>query len=859
MFCTVAGILFCSHLGGAHAGGESSGDVARGGSPVRNAERDSRGVSSPSGSPSHFGAKVGIRAHDSDVHVTGESFSNKFFGIHAENGRAVDAANITLKDAHAAIHVGGGSVSLRDSNIQSLGHHNFGIVGPVSSVGSADSKGSFVTLTNTKLHLDNSVGILGRHGRLTVTLRDSHVDTDVLVKRLQPHDGENRLSLSITSSNSSLRGGVKTILAGDNFDEIIKNETFTPLPTISAQGRDVLPLVSGRQQQEAPARQVDASGSPGMRSHASAETNRPQITPNERSSGARVHSHGVSGSSSRSVSGNLVQNGVVLNLHNNSKWTLTVSKREMSDSGEFIHRKPEIGLERRATSDLSVLNIRDSSVVFEAPKEGVYQKLYVGYGNPGTRDVYSAQGDARLHLNVEVNDGHIVGKGKHDQVIIRGDVSGKTVIHVKSVDHRKEKKKREAVVHKRSNVTCAMDVVSARNDVASLVRVFGKVEKDSFQLKNGYTTFDGLPYKYVLTVHKSELKNDVAVDAPSGKDPTPIASPGKVAPYWDFRLQKGHLVPQAASYLVVPGTLFFSGFTDAKNQNMFLNDIWTMPSETGTNGASSFFLSSYGGKGTLSSDRTPHDYSHGADVRYGALQTGVVFAKEVSQNTDSRFGILGTYGRLSFIPADMEDAAKSTLNKWSLTAYGSLQHDTGLYANLLLSYGVLKGDIANAIEGKTASLDNAKALSASAVIGREIKTDIKSLTVRPEAQIVYQRFSFKEILDLGGFEVDMLDPYQWLLNIGGRLTKTVSLSDELGDISLYGKMYLIKSFGETATMRMGDVFHLDTTGSSVEGGVGIDAKIMKDVTFHADVSHRFRLQETGVSGTSFSGGIRYRF
>ncbi|WP_281356854.1 autotransporter outer membrane beta-barrel domain-containing protein [Bartonella gabonensis] len=55
-------------------------------------------------------------------------------------------------------------------------------------------------------------------------------------------------------------------------------------------------------------------------------------------------------------------------------------------------------------------------------------------------------------------------------------------------------------------------------------------------------------------------------------------------------------------------------------------------------------------------------------------------------NTTTHFGLVGTYGQLSFTPKGMKDAGKNTVDKWSLTAYGTVQHDNGFYLDTLLSY-----------------------------------------------------------------------------------------------------------------------------------------------------------------------------
>ncbi|MBB6160157.1 autotransporter outer membrane beta-barrel domain-containing protein, partial [Bartonella doshiae] len=67
------------------------------------------------------------------------------------------------------------------------------------------------------------------------------------------------------------------------------------------------------------------------------------------------------------------------------------------------------------------------------------------------------------------------------------------------------------------------------------------------------------------------------------------------------------------------------------------------------------------------------------------------------------------------------------------------------------------------------------------------------------------------------------------------------------------------TFGDDGKIQIGDIFDLDPMGASLEGGVGINANLSQNFSIHGDVSYQQKLQETGITGASFSGGIRYQF
>ncbi|PIT67774.1 autotransporter outer membrane beta-barrel domain-containing protein, partial [Bartonella tribocorum] len=106
--------------------------------------------------------------------------------------------------------------------------------------------------------------------------------------------------------------------------------------------------------------------------------------------------------------------------------------------------------------------------------------------------------------------------------------------------------------------------------------------------------------------------------------------------------------------------------------------------------------------------------------------------------------------------------------------------------------------------------------------------------------------------------IDMQNPSQWLIRVGGRLTKTVA-SENSRPMSFYGKVNLIKTFGDDQALHIDKDYKRDPMGSFLEGGVGINAQLSAKLSLHGDVSYQQKLQKTGISGASFSGGVRYQF
>ncbi|WP_455476811.1 autotransporter outer membrane beta-barrel domain-containing protein [Bartonella sp. B41] len=542
----------------------------------------------------------------------------------------------------------------------------------------------------------------------------------------------------------------------------------------------------------------------------------------------------------------LEDNKTTLILNNNTKWLLKQNKNTRNndkDPSDYKH----YGIDARSYSNLSILNLQDSSIVFDKPTAGNYQTLYIGSklqqgDNPQkTTVVYNATGKAQIHLNSQWSSNYPVTEQKTDRIIIDGDVSGTTIVHINLLENSREMTNKSPV-EKEYAVS-----FSPETDGISIIQISGPANKNSFKMEKEYFVMGGSPYRYTLTAYQPKM-SDANQNLFGRKDNN----------FWDFRLQRSPL-PQVANYLVMPNAVFSAGLVDINNQNILLSNMRTTVFESEYNEKRGIFFSPYGEKANLFSNHKPRHHGYDASMNYAALQVGAPLAALEGEDTTTHFGLLGSYGKLSFTPKDVKDSEKTQLSKWSAIAYGDFQHKNGTYLNALLSYGLLKGNITTAIIGTAAELDNARALSASATIGQRLATSTKGLTFEPQMQLIYQKLMFGTISDVQSFEVNVGSLHQLLIRIGGRLIQTTTTTEEDNRISFYGKLNFLKAFGNGGTIKIVDNFHIDKIGSSIEGGIGINAYLSQHIALHGDISYRHKLQKEGVSGTNFSGGIHYLF
>ncbi|AQX28239.1 autotransporter outer membrane beta-barrel domain-containing protein [Bartonella sp. JB15] len=552
--------------------------------------------------------------------------------------------------------------------------------------------------------------------------------------------------------------------------------------------------------------------------------------------------------------GALITNRAIVDLHlnNGSTWTLTRRAQQQQRLN---------GLSA-IDSSISTMLLSDSSVIFKKPISNVYQTLRIGKGS-GT--VYTAKGNAQLYINTYLNQGGEIANQKTDRVLIDGDVSGTTTVHVLAVS---------------GSGGDEMDRVG-NNKGISIIQVSGTAEQDSFKLSNNYMTLDNLPYQYRLYAYGpgSDL-------GPADPRQRLVGTNGEEGNrgnksnkgFWDYRLQVEYIdplepqrsekpdlpkkrvlavVPQLPSYLVLPHALFHTDFVDMNNQYELLEARRNGINETGSSEEANFFIHGYGGHHRYASNLTVFEYGYNADLDYNAMMAGVVKTLE-SKHSALSLGAIGTYSRLSLQPYAVEQSQKSVFDKWSGKFYAHLQRDTGFYMNGLISFSSFKGIVSTLARGKTATLKG-DLLSSSLMGGQAIVTNYDGFVIEPQIQVIYQSVMFDKARDIDRFDIDLGNHNQWIARVGSRFIKVMTGSEEERIVSFYSKFHFAHSYENKQIVHFKNAFQLGAFGSTVEAGLGIHAQLLSEIVFHGDLLYKHKLTKAGFSGTSISGGIRYQF
>ncbi|KEG22164.1 hypothetical protein H703_00988 [Bartonella bacilliformis Ver075] len=553
-------------------------------------------------------------------------------------------------------------------------------------------------------------------------------------------------------------------------------------------------------------------------------------------------------------------------LSNNSKWTLTKNQYEMLNGSDS--KKPrDAGL---PDSSISFIHLDRSSISFAsqsvAPQK--YQTLRIGKPGAARGDIaYYVSGGAHLYLNAYVDEKGQLDNQKTDRVLIEGSVAGRTTkVHVNGHLDVNDKKPVTKNDGKKKGI--------------SLIQVSGEAYKDSFELESGYITLGGLPYQYRLKAYgpnHSDTKKEKSV-----KRQRFVSGNGDN--FWDFRLQEvmfgengeeldwdefgededslygrhgrafRAVAPQVPVYLVLPNAFFHTDLMDIDYQNKLLE---TMQVDAGDL-SNKISIQGYDGSHRYTSNLTENEYGYGADVGYQGVQGSALLKTVENKHSNMFFGVMGNFGHLSLQPRQVAKGLKSTLDKWSLTAYGRVQHDNGFYANGTFSYGFLAGDVLTAERGVTVNL-RGQPLSASLTTGKAFVTNYKGLVLEPQVQLIYQSVSFSEAVDVDGLNVQFDRPDQFTMRVGGRFGKTMATLQKGHFVSFYGRAHLTSSYGRDQFMYIHDAFRLGAFGSAIEGGFGVNAQLTSAVMVYGDLVYKHKLGTFGFTGTSVSGGLRYRF
>ncbi|MCZ2159309.1 autotransporter outer membrane beta-barrel domain-containing protein, partial [Bartonella sp. 220] len=241
----------------------------------------------------------------------------------------------------------------------------------------------------------------------------------------------------------------------------------------------------------------------------------------------------------------------------------TVNLQLAHGSTWFLKKRKQRSLQGLDSPDssLSSLSLSDSILIFDEDTSDGYQTLRIGKEteinekNKGIikdkvvineedkivlskyKRVYSAQGNAQIKLSAFLDDNGSFDPQKTDRILIYGDISGTTVVHMQNFKNNSGREVRDG-----------------KDQSISLIQVSGTAKEDSFKLAGSYITVNGFPYQYCLRGY--------GPGSPFGEaDATQrlVAGDGK---FWDFRLEGLYMNPETDSSETISSPISLSDAID---------------------------------------------------------------------------------------------------------------------------------------------------------------------------------------------------------------------------------------------------------------------------------------------------------
>jgi len=515
-------------------------------------------------------------------------------------------------------------------------------------------------------------------------------------------------------------------------------------------------------------------------------------------------------------------------------------------------------------SEVSVLLLENNGIIhFDSPRNGVYQTLRVGAGNPGQDTVHYSAGKTYVRLNTWLNEGGAWDNQLTDRLFIEGNVNGQTTLIINEAPDSP------------GGQTSASGTHLASEGI-SLVQVSGTATAASFILDGGYITMNDLPYTYKLYAYGPTSNNGAA-------DPTQKQVSGNN--HWDYRLQSEcmgacvpvepslppepeppqppkpppakQVVPQVANYLVAPTALLHSGLQDISSLHQHLADMrWEITHQVPMD-RQEFFLRSANGNYHYRNNLAAGQYGYNADITYAATQIGGNIYGLEADTSVLRLGIAGAYGNVAFTP-QREGSQKTRMDVWNMAPYLTWQHDLGAYVDIVVAYGRFDGQVTTVARGRTAQLQG-NSVAASIKSGMSFALTDPKLTLQPHVQLSHQALKFDSTRDVDNFDVTLGTAEQWTAQTGVELAKHFSANQTHQDNKVYGSLNIVRSFSDHNKAHLGDSFDIGRSGTQLKIGAGVQAVLAKRSHLYSDVTWQTPVNRTGTRGLSLNIGFRLDF
>jgi outer membrane autotransporter protein len=514
-------------------------------------------------------------------------------------------------------------------------------------------------------------------------------------------------------------------------------------------------------------------------------------------------------------------------------------------------------------SDVRTLGLTNSVIAFQPPssRNGIYKSLLV------RSDLTSNNGT--VVLNTLLNEGGPLANQFTDRLLINGNASGDTVVRILP-----------------TGGGAFTGPAPARSDQGiSVVQVGGSSSANAFRLENGYVT-GGSAYQYGLYSFGPGSANGPAAPSQSLLG----------ANNWDYRLinpfvspvnpippectacggtpivppepnpsARAAVAPQVPSYLTAPTSLLNASLQDLDSLHRRLGEIRDdQRRDRSMIGGicqcllplgAEFFARFIGGSFDYSSNRTFQGFGFDSKQNYAAAQFGGDIVVTNNDEGTMRVGIVGTLGRLRYVPQAVDGPSQGRIGTSSLAITATYQRKSGWYFDGIFTGSLYEGHVSTTARGTVSPL-NGTGYSASIEGGRPFGS-MQGWTLEPQAQLIYQHMNFVDQIDADGIRVSPGQHDFGIARVGARLTRTMG---EKNLFTPYLKVNWLQGIATGGYETIGNQnFALGVYGSGFQAGAGGTFTLSQLLSVYADGAWQQEVTAGGFKGWVYSAGLRLAF
>jgi outer membrane autotransporter protein len=314
------------------------------------------------------------------------------------------------------------------------------------------------------------------------------------------------------------------------------------------------------------------------------------------------------------------------------------------------------------------------------------------------------------------------------------------------------------------------------------------------------------------------------------------------------------LAPQVPSYLAAPTALLNASLQDLDSLHRRLGEIRD-DQRLDRMHMGELFARVIGGTFDYSSNRTFQGFGFSSKQNYAAAQFG---GDVVAANNDQgtmRVGIVGTLGRLRYVPQAVDGPSQGRVNPSSLAITATYQRKSGWYLDGIFTGSVYEGSISTTARGTVSAL-NGTGYSASLEGGRPFGS-LQGWTFEPQAQLVYQHMNFVDDVDADGIRVSPGQHDFGIARVGARMTRTMG---EKNLFTPYLKVNWLQGIATGGYESIGNQnFALGVYGTAIQAGAGGTFTLSQILSVYADGAWQQEVTAGGFKGWAYSAGLRLAF